>query len=124
MIQHTEAQAPLTAQNRVARCKSEIQDEALRVNLIELIETTIMYKLPDLTREEIQAMLHPHDIRRSRAYQQTFEEGVEKERQRQIEERRQQIPKMAALNISPADIASFLGLDINLVNQELGKKPG
>ena len=47
----------------------------MRADLIELIETVIIYKLPRLTREEIQTMLQIDDIRQSRVYQDALEEG-------------------------------------------------
>lgn len=46
LIQQSERQAPMTAQLLVARARAEIGDEALRSDLIELIETVIIYKLP------------------------------------------------------------------------------
>ena len=76
LIRQTESQAPAMARNLVARARAEIGEEGLRADLIELIETIILYKLPRLTRKEIQAMLQIHDIRESRAYQEAREEGV------------------------------------------------
>ena len=85
LIRQTETQAPLTARELVARTKTEIADEALRVDLIELIETVIIYKLPRLSREEIQTMLQIHDIRQSRVYQEAMEEGEKKGIEKGIE---------------------------------------
>src|SRR5437660_4352342 len=55
LIRQAESQAAATARTLVARSKGEIDDAALRADLVELIETVIMYKLPRLSREEIQA---------------------------------------------------------------------
>src|SRR5205809_651844 len=74
LIRQTESQAPMMARNLVTRAKTEIGDEALRADLIELIETVIIYKLPKLSREEIQAMLHVHDIRETRVYQEVVKD--------------------------------------------------
>jgi predicted transposase/invertase (TIGR01784 family) len=107
----------------LVRAKSEIQDSALQADLIELIETVILYKLPELNREEIQAMLQVHDIRQSRVYKEAVEEGIEKERQRSFEEKLHAIPKLAARQMSAAEIADILGLDVELVRQQLAKSP-
>jgi predicted transposase/invertase (TIGR01784 family) len=123
VIQQAESEAPTTARNLIARTKKEIEDEALRANLIELLETIIMYKLPRLNREEIQAMLQVHDIRQSRVYQEALEEGMEKERRQQFEKNIQAITKMAALKIPPEQIAEILGLDVELVREKVAKKP-
>ena len=114
LIRQTEVQAPLTARDLVARTKSEIQDEALRDDLVELIETVIIYKLPRLSRKEIQTMLQLHDIRESRVYQEAKEEGAEEERLRSIS-------KMAARKMSAADIAEILELDVELVRKAMAK---
>jgi predicted transposase/invertase (TIGR01784 family) len=42
LIRQTQSQAAVTARDLVARAKAEIQDEALRADLIELIETVII----------------------------------------------------------------------------------
>src|SRR5207302_3821544 len=99
-------------------------------DLVELIETVVLYKLPRLSREEIQAMLQVHDIRETRVYQEAKEEGlkegvekgiregiqegiekgiekgiqegVEEERQRNFREKLSYIAKMAAMNMTAA----------------------
>src|SRR5579872_2732742 len=75
LIRHEESQAPGVARELIVRVKSEIDDKPLQVDLIDLIETVIIYKLPRLSRKEIQAMLQIHDIRESRVYQEAKEEG-------------------------------------------------
>jgi len=108
LIRQTESQAPATARTLVARTKAEIGDEALRADLIQLIETVIMYKLPRLGRKEIHAMLQIHDIRESRAYQEAMKEGVA-------------IARLAAENKSVAEIAAILKVDVELVRQVLAQ---
>ena len=53
----------------------------------------IIYKLPRLSREEIQAMLQVHDIRETRVYQEAHAEGIEEERQRNRQEKLNAIAK-------------------------------
>src|SRR5438128_6536653 len=76
LIRQTESQAPTMARDLIARARTEIGDEALRVDLIELIETVIIYKLPRMSREEIQTMLQVHDIRETRVYKEGRNEGI------------------------------------------------
>ena len=134
LIRQPESQAPATARALIARARVEIGDEALRADLIELIETVIIYKLARLSREEIQAMLQTHDIRETRVYQEAKEEGlkegfekgieigVEKERQRNLQEKLGTIAKLAAFKHSADDIALILGVDIDLVREEMAAK--
>jgi predicted transposase/invertase (TIGR01784 family) len=133
LIRHTEEQAPVAARELIARTKKEITDEALRASLIELIETVIIYKMPRLSREEIQAMLQVQDIRETRVYQEAKEEGlkegeergiekgIERERQRTLQEKLDAISQLAALKIPAGDIARILKLDVSFVRQELAK---
>jgi predicted transposase/invertase (TIGR01784 family) len=132
------SEAPVTARAMLARCRTEIADARLQANLIQLIETIILYKLPKLTREEIQAMLQVQDIRQTRIYQEALEEGKEMglkeglekgkeegiaaERRRQLKQERRSIAKLAARKIAAKDIAEILGLDVELVRKELAKK--
>jgi predicted transposase/invertase (TIGR01784 family) len=120
LIRQTETQAPATARGLVARAKAEIGDEALRSDLIGLIETVILYKLPRLSREEIQSMLQIHDIRESRIYQEGREEGREEGRKEGIEKGiALTIAKMAAKGLSSQDIAAMLELDLERVQQAM-----
>lgn len=112
LIQKSEESAPLIARDLIARAKAEIEDAALQADLIELIETVIIYKLSRLSREEIQTMLKIHDIRESKVYQEAVEEGKE-------EERVNTILKMAASKMSAKKIAAILELDIEIVRRAL-----
>jgi predicted transposase/invertase (TIGR01784 family) len=114
LIRQTESQAPATARELIARAKTEIGDESLRSDLIELIETVIIYKLPRLNRQEIQTMLQLHDIRESRVYQEAKEEGLKEGMEKGIA-----IAKLAAAKKSAAEIAAILQIDVERVHQAL-----
>jgi predicted transposase/invertase (TIGR01784 family) len=126
LIRQEQEQATATARALVARAKGEITDAALRANLVELIETVIIYKLPRLSREEIQTMLQVHDIRETRVYQEALQEGrqegIDEERQRVRQEKLNAVPKLAARNLSAEEIADILGLELDLVLMTMGKK--
>ena len=136
LIRQTENQSPATARTLIVRARTEIGDEALRADLIQLIETVIMYKLPRLSREEIHAMLQIHDIRESRAYQETRDEGLNDGRKEGLKEGLKEgreeglkegiekgvaIARLAAEKKSVAEIAAILKLDVELVRQVLAQ---
>ena len=122
LIGQPEGQAPATACELVARTKTEINDEALRADLIELVETVILYKLPRLNREEIQTMLQVHDIRESRVYQEAKEEGMKEGIEKGIEKGiAMAITKMAARKMSAAHIAEILEVDVELVRRAMAE---
>ena len=61
-------------------------------------------------------MLQVHDIRETRVYQEAKEEGLKEGMEK---ERLRAISKMAAKNMSAAEIADILGLDEQFVRQQM-----
>jgi predicted transposase/invertase (TIGR01784 family) len=116
LIRESESLAAATARELIVRAKTEVDDESLRDDLVELIETVIMYKLPRLNREEIQAMLQVHDIRESRVYQDAREEGIEEGKEKGLA---LAIARMAANKMTIEQIAAILELDAERVRQVL-----
>lgn len=132
LIRQTESQAPTVARKLIARTQTEVGDEALRADMIELIETIIINKLSRRSREEIQAMLQIHDIRQSRVYQEAMEEGekiglekgIEKGMEQGVEKGMEKgiaIARLAAEKKSVAEIAAALNLDVEMVRQVLAR---
>jgi predicted transposase YdaD len=52
-----------------------IADAITQRELIQLIETIIVYKFPQKSREEIEQMLGLSDLKQTRVYQEALEEG-------------------------------------------------
>jgi predicted transposase YdaD len=85
--------APDRAKQLIAKAREQLADEIVRANLINLIETIVVYKLPQKSREEIAAMLGLlSELKETRFYQEVFEEGrlegIEEGRLEGIEEGR------------------------------------
>jgi predicted transposase/invertase (TIGR01784 family) len=121
------------AKELVKRAKSEIGDASLQHELVDLIETVVICKLPQFTREEIQAMLEVSDIRETKVYQEALEEGLEKGMEKGLEKGRDEgiaqerarlleaIPGLAQRGLSASDIAESLKLDLAVVQKALGQ---
>jgi predicted transposase/invertase (TIGR01784 family) len=134
LIGQPESEAPKQARVLIARTKNEVDDAKLRASLIELIETVILYKLPRLSREEVQTMLQVSDIRETRVWQEAKEEGLQEGMEKGMEkgiekgiekgmeqERRRAIKAMASAKIGAEDIARLLGLSVEFVRDEVAK---
>jgi predicted transposase/invertase (TIGR01784 family) len=127
LINDSESKAADRARALIARARDEVRDLVLRDDLIQLIEATILYKLPRLSREEIEAMLQVDDIRKSRVYQEAKEEGIEQgieqgmtlEQERQLQAKLRSIAKLAAMNLTADTIADVLELDISEVRKHM-----
>jgi predicted transposase/invertase (TIGR01784 family) len=115
LISQSETLAPSKARELITRVKAEIDDEALRRDLVQLIETVILYKLSHLSREEVQTMLQAQDIRETRLFKEIKEEGFKEGKEEGLKEG---IRVMAmAMKMSAEEIAAALKLDEQLVRK-------
>ncbi len=81
------------AQAVVARVRQASVDKGQGAAIVELVETILVYKLPRLTRQEIQTMLGLTDLelKQTQFYQDVFAEGRQEGRQEgHLEGRRQE----------------------------------
>jgi predicted transposase/invertase (TIGR01784 family) len=70
-----EKDAPALARRLIAQANQQLTDTKIKRDLINLIETIIVYKLPKKSREEIEAMLGLSELKQTRVYQEALEEG-------------------------------------------------
>ena len=71
------ATVPEAARGLIERVQASARPAAEMAQLIELIETIVVYTFPRRTREEIAAMLGLTELRETRVYQEGREEGRE-----------------------------------------------
>ena len=71
--------APQQARNLIARI-TEVTDAARQRQILELVETVLIYKFPELSRQEIEQMLGLNELKQTRVYQEALEEGIEQGR--------------------------------------------
>ncbi|MDD1449280.1 Rpn family recombination-promoting nuclease/putative transposase [Dolichospermum sp. ST_sed8] len=75
LIVSKENQAPQLVQNLMARTKTEISNDREKQGIIELLETVLVSKFSQLSRQEVEAMFLLSDIKQTRVYQEAKEEG-------------------------------------------------
>ncbi|MFM6518780.1 MAG: DUF2887 domain-containing protein, partial [Microcystis panniformis] len=78
--------------------------------LLELIETILVYKLPQVSRKEIEAMFSLSDLKQTKVYQEALEEG-------KLAAKLASIPRLLALGLNFEQIAQALELEIEQVRQ-------
>lgn len=102
------------ARELIEKAQQEIADAVVQQQLIQLIETIIVYKLPNKSRKEIAAMLGLGDLKNTRFYQEAFQEGLEEgERRGKLEA----VARFLALGLSVEQVATALGLSVEEVTQ-------
>ncbi|MEG4113143.1 Rpn family recombination-promoting nuclease/putative transposase [Microcoleus sp. Pol12A6] len=110
------------ARQSIAMARQQLSDPTVLRDLINLIETIIVYKLPQKSREEIAAMLNLSELRQTRFYQEVKQEGLEEgleqgERQAKLEA----IRRMIAFGMNLQTIAQLLDLSLEFVRQTINK---
>jgi len=109
------------ARRLIAQARVQLTDAAVQRDLINLIETIIVYKLPQKSREEIAAMLNLSELKQTRFYQEVKQEGIEEgERQAKLDA----IPRMITFGLNPETISQLLDLPLELVQQMIAQLQG
>ncbi|MEG4117137.1 Rpn family recombination-promoting nuclease/putative transposase [Microcoleus sp. N9_B4] len=114
------------ARQSIAMARQQLSDPTVLRDLINLIETIIVYKLPQKSREEIAAMLNLSELRQTRFYQEVKQEGLEEglEQGKQEGERQaklEAIRRTIGLGINLETIAQLLDLSLEFVRQTINK---
>ncbi|OUL34948.1 flagellar assembly protein H [Nostoc sp. T09] len=101
-----------TAKELINRTQQADNLQLPQKQLLELIETILVYKFPNMSREEIEAMFGLSDLKQTRVYQ----EG-------RLEAKLEAIPKLLTLGLSVEQIAQALDLDVSQVQQVAQQTP-
>jgi predicted transposase/invertase (TIGR01784 family) len=110
------------ARQSIAMARQQLSDPTVLRDLINLIETIIVYKLPQKSREEIAAMLNLSELRQTRFYQEVKQEGLEEGlEQGQRQAKLEAIRRMIAFGINLETIAQLLDLSLEFVRQTINK---
>ncbi|MEO1762802.1 MAG: Rpn family recombination-promoting nuclease/putative transposase [Cyanobacteria bacterium J06629_18] len=109
----SENQVVESAKQLIARVKEEETDILPQKNLLDIITTIAVYKLSNLTREEVEAMLGIK-LEETRVYRDAKEEGRLEGKQ---EVKLELVPAMLARGMSIEEVSELLGLTIEEVNQ-------
>lgn len=107
-----------SARELINRTNQEIDSIQKQQQLLQIIETILVYKFPSMDIEEIQQMFGLSELKQTRVYQQAFAEG--REEGREEGERRgklKTVPLFLALGLTIEQIAQELDLTVEEVAQ-------
>ncbi len=118
LVVASESVAIESAQQLIEQAQQILPPAPLRRDIIDLIETIVVYKLPQASREEIARMLGLTDLKQTRFYQEAFTEGLQEGRQEGRLEGREEITRNIVLRLNNLGyaseaIAEILGLPID-----------
>ncbi|MGD1713382.1 DUF2887 domain-containing protein [Dapis sp. BLCC M172] len=96
------------AKSLVEKSKVQLTDAVKQKNIIELLETIIVYKLPEKSREEIAAMFSLGDLKQTRFYRDAFADGEQQTKE-------EAVTRMLKLGLTLEVIAESLDLPLSVV---------
>ncbi|MCC3492459.1 MAG: Rpn family recombination-promoting nuclease/putative transposase [Microcoleus sp. PH2017_16_JOR_D_A] len=110
------------ARQSIAMARQQLSDPSVLRDLINLIETIIVYKLPQKSREEIATMLNLSELRQTRFYQEVKQEGLEEGLEQGGQQAKlEAIRRMIAFGMNLETIAQLLDLSVEFVRQTIHK---
>jgi predicted transposase/invertase (TIGR01784 family) len=98
----------------IQRVRQELTNARQQREVLELIETILVYKLPQASRKEREAMFTLSDLRQTKVYQEGREEGREEGK---LEAKLASVPGLLALGLTLKQIAQALDLETEQVRQ-------
>ena len=118
LVVEPEETAVDVAKSLVEKAQIQLTDAVRQENLIELIETIIVYKLPQKSREEVAAMFNLGDLKQTRFYQDAFADGEQEGREiGQQEAKQEAVARMLKSGLNLELIAEYLDLPLSVVQQ-------
>jgi predicted transposase/invertase (TIGR01784 family) len=95
-----------TAKELINRTQQAVNLQLPQKQLLELIETILVYKFPKMSQKEIEAMFGLSELKQTRVYQEAREEA-----------KLEAVPKLLELGLTVEQIAQALDLDVAQVQQ-------
>ncbi|NEP78466.1 MAG: DUF2887 domain-containing protein, partial [Okeania sp. SIO3B3] len=96
----------------INRVKQQFTEENERLQLLNLLSVIVLEKLPEMSRQELEAMFSMNDLKKTRFAQELMAEA-------EIQGKLKVVPRLLAKNFSVEEIAEILELEIEQVRQAI-----
>ena len=116
LVVESENKAGEFAKNLIDKAKEELTDTLIQRKVLEFIEIIVVYKFPNLSREEIETMLNLNLLKETRVYQEAKAEGEE---EGELKAKLKILPKLVQRGLSVQEIAELLELDDETIRKAL-----
>lgn len=124
LVVETKKKAVNLARALFDRANQEIIDEPQKKQVIGLIETILLYKLPELTPQELEAMFGLDELKKTRYFQEVTQEARQEGRKEGRQEGKlEAVPRLLQLGLSVEQVAEALDLSVEQVRQRATRSP-
>lgn len=76
LVVETKKRTPELVRQLVSKAQQELADEIVQREVLDLIETIVLYKLPQISRQELARMFGLNELKKTRYYQEVREEAT------------------------------------------------
>ncbi|WP_130757057.1 Rpn family recombination-promoting nuclease/putative transposase, partial [Microcystis aeruginosa] len=116
LITLSKAKAIDSTRKLIQRVRQELTPDQKPQELLQLIETILVYKLPLLNRREIETMFSLDELKQTQYFQDVREEARQEGRQEgRLNKALEAVPRLLALGLSVEQVASALELEVEQV---------
>ena len=98
----------------IQKTRQQLTDASKRQKVLELLETILVYKLTNLTRQEIEAMFTLDELKQTRYFREVAEDAKVEGK---LEGKLETVPLLLELGLTVEEIAARLAVDIEAVRQ-------
>ncbi len=117
LVVETKKRTPELVRQLVSKAQQELADEIVQREVLDLIETIVLYKLPKISRQELARMFGLNELKKTRYYQEVREEVREEVIQEVREEVREEVIQEVTQEIHKEEA---LGLIMRLLVRRIG----
>ena len=115
LVMGQQESAVAEARQLVQTARQEVSNVEFKEKVIELIETILIYKLPNLNRKELEQMFGLEDLKKTQYFQDVAAEA-------ELNGKLKSVPGLLKLGLSIEQIAGALELDVELVKSAAEKQ--
>ena len=119
LVVETKKRTPELVRELVEKAQAEVTNVSLQQEVLDLIETIVLYKLPSLSRQELIRMFGLREMKRTRYYQEVKEEVLEEYKEEVLEEVREEVRQEVRQEEALGLIYRLLPRRIGAVNSQL-----
>jgi predicted transposase/invertase (TIGR01784 family) len=109
-----------SARQLADKAREQLTDPARQEKVLQFLQTIVLSKFPNLSRQEIETMLNVSLLKGTKVYEEIYQEGEQKgEKKGEMNTKLNLVPKLLTKGMSIQEVAELLNLDEETVKEAL-----